>query len=240
MTYSAEAIQSRITELGPWFHNLQLGGIPTAPNHFLGDYPTVKWSGFQHVIPQDLQGASVLDIGCNGGFYSIEMKRRGAGRVVAVDADPDYLRQAQFAAEVLNLDIEFQTLSVYHVAQLKEQFDLVIFMGVFYHLRYPLLALDLIAEHVVKDKLLFQSMQRGPIFSKTLAHDYPFEETAIFEEPGYPALYFVEQSYSHDPTNWWIPNPAATEALLRSAGFRIDAHPEPEVYLCTKAEPKAW
>ena len=234
MTYSAEAIQTRITELGPWFHNLQLGGIPTAPNHFLGDYPTIKWKAFQHVIPQDLKGATVLDIGCNGGFYSLEMKQRGADRVVAIDADQDYLNQAQFAADVLKQDIEFHNLTVYHVAQLKEKFDLVIFMGVFYHLRYPLLALDLIAEHTVKDKLLFQSMQRGPTLETPIAQDYPFEETAIFEQPGYPALYFIEHSYSHDPTNWWIPNPAATEALLRSAGFQITAHPEPEVYLCTK------
>lgn len=235
MTYSAEDIQRRVTELGPWFHNLQLGGISTAPQHFLGDYPTVKWNAFQHVIPADLTGATVLDIGCNGGFYSIEMKQRGAERVVAIDADPDYLRQARFAADVLDLNIEFQTLSVYHVAQLQEKFDLVIFMGVFYHLRYPLLALDLIAEHVVKDKLLFQSMQRGPQLKTPVQHDYPFEETRIFEEPGYPSLYFVEHSYSHDPTNWWIPNPACTEALLRSAGFRIEAHPEPEVYLCKKS-----
>lgn len=234
MTYSAEDIQRRVTELGPWFHNLQLGGIPTAPQHFLGDYPAVKWNSFQHLIPQDLTGASVLDIGCNGGFYSIQMKQRGASRVVAIDTDPVYLYQARFAAEVLNLDIEFHSLSVYHVAHLKEKFDLVLFLGVFYHLRYPLLALDLIAEHVVKDRLVFQSMQRGPQRVPRIEHDYPFEETKIFEQPDFPALYFIERGYSHDPTNWWIPNPACTEALLRSAGFRIEAHPEAEVYLCTK------
>jgi len=232
--YSADQIQKRIAELGPWFHNLQLGGVPTAPHHFLGDYPTSKWANFQHVLPTDLRGASVLDIGCNGGFYSLEMKRRGADRVVAIDSDPDYLQQAAFAAEVTALPIEFHNLSVYQIAQVKEKFDLVIFMGVFYHLRYPLLALDLIAEHTVKDKLLFQSMQRGPrIPPPHIQHDYPFEETEIFEQPGYPALYFVEHSYSHDPTNWWIPNQACVEALLRSAGFHIQAHPEPEVYLCS-------
>ena len=64
------ALERRINELGDWFHNLDLHGVPTAPNHFLGDFPNIKWKHIQSVIPEDLTGASVLDIGCNGGFYS--------------------------------------------------------------------------------------------------------------------------------------------------------------------------
>ncbi len=94
-------IQKRISELGTWFHNMSLRGVQTAPNHFLGDYPAVKWREFQHAIPADLTGLSVLDIGCNGGFYAMEMKRRGAARVVGIDHDEDYLAQARFAASVL-------------------------------------------------------------------------------------------------------------------------------------------
>src|SRR3712207_9480140 len=89
------------------------------------------------------------------------MKRRGAARVVGIDADEDYLAQARFAAEVTGQEIEFRNLSVYDVGRLGERFDLVIFMGVLYHLRHPLLALDLIHDHVADDLLLFQSMQRG-------------------------------------------------------------------------------
>ena len=96
----SEAIRQRAAALGPWFHNLDLGGVRTAPDHFLGDYPAVKWRRFSHALPQDLSGRSVLDIGCNGGFYSIEMKRRGARRVLGIDSDEDYLAQARFAAEV--------------------------------------------------------------------------------------------------------------------------------------------
>jgi beta-xylosidase/SAM-dependent methyltransferase len=135
--------------------------VQTAPNHFLNDYPNVKWRRFQHAIPEDLSGKSVLDIGCNGGFYAIEMKRRGADRVLGVDFDDRYLEQARFAAEVKGVDIEFRKLSVYDVAQLQERFDVVLFMGVLYHLRHPLLALDLIHDHVAGDLMVFQSMQRG-------------------------------------------------------------------------------
>lgn len=232
-----QEIQRRVGELGDWFQNLDLGGVKTAPHHFLGDYPAVKWARFEHALPADLRGKTVLDIGCNAGFYSIEMKRRGADRVLGVDSDERYLAQARFAAEALELEIEFRQLSVYDVAQLAERFDLVIFMGVFYHLRHPLLALDLIREHVAKDLLLFQSMQRGSTEVAAPMHDADFWETDMFNDPCFPQMYFIEHRYSTDPTNWWIPNRAAAEAMLRSAGFTILQHPEEEVYLC-RANPE--
>src|SRR5215204_1901025 len=196
---SQDEIRRRAEALGPWFHNLDLNGVRTAPDHFLGDYPAVKWRNFAGAIPSDLTGKSVLDIGCNGGFYSIEMKRRGAARVLGVDSDEDYLKQAQFASEVLGLDIEFRPLSVYDVGLLGERFDIVLFMGVLYHLRHPLLALDLIREHVAGDLLIFQSMQRGSREVRPVSDDYTFWTTDLFNEPFYPKLHFIEKRYSNDP-----------------------------------------
>jgi tRNA (mo5U34)-methyltransferase len=230
------ALERRIRALGPWFHNLVLDGIATAPDHFLGDYPAHKFERFSAALPADLAGQSVLDIGCNAGFYAFEMKRRGAARVVALDSDPRYLAQARLAAEVLGHDIELRELDIYRIAELGERFDLVIFMGVLYHLRHPLLALDLLHDHVVGDRLLFQSMLRGSMVIAPVAPDYPFEETAIFERTGHPAMYFVEHRYAGDWTNWWIPNRAAVEAMLRSAGFAIEVRAEDEVYLCRRAD----
>jgi tRNA (mo5U34)-methyltransferase len=227
-----DQIQRRVLELGQWFHNLDLRGVKTAPNHFLGDYPRIKWEIFADAIPADLKGRSVLDIGCNAGFYSIEMKRRGAGRVVGMDSDPAYLAQARFAAEVCRMDIEFRELSVYDVARLGEKFDVVLFMGVLYHLRHPLLALDLIHEHAARDLLVFQSMQRGSSAVEPVAENYSFHQKDIFERPGFPCMYFIEKKYAGDPTNWWVPNRACSEAMLRSAGFEILNHPEEEVYVC--------
>ena len=233
-------IRQRVEELGPWFHNINLQGVHTAPEHFLGDYPSTKFQAFSHAIPSDLRGVSVLDIGCNAGFYALEMKRRGADRVVAIDSDEAYLAQARFAASISQEEIDFRKLSVYKVAELKEKFDLVLFMGVLYHLRHPLLALDLLHEHVTRDLLIFQSMQRGATETARLKEDYPFSETAIFKQPGYPKMHFVEHCYSHDPTNWWIPNRACVEAMLRSAGFAILSRPEEEVYICRRVEHKEW
>ena len=229
---SMTAIENRISELGPWFHNMNLGGIQTAPEHFLGDYPAAKWRGFRDALPSDLTGMTVLDVGCNGGFYSIEMKRRGAARVLGIDHDEQYLNQARYAARVVGLDISFARMSVYEVPSLREHFDLVLFMGVFYHLRYPLLALDLLRQHAAKDWFIFQSMLRGSSSTPKIEGDYPFSEKAIFDSPGFPKMHFVENEYSQDPTNWWIPNRACVEAVLRSAGFRIESVPEQEVFIC--------
>ncbi len=232
--FSQEEIRRRVRELGDWFQNMDLGGIETAPDHFLGDYPRCKWRRFAHAIPADLTGKTVLEIGCNAGFYSLEMKRRGAARVLGIDTDPAYLAQARFAAEVTGADVEFREMDVYDIASLGRRFDLVLFLGVLYHLRHPLLALDLLWEHAVGDTLVFQSLMRGSRDVLPLAPDYPFSETAIFEDPGYPAMYFVERRYSYDPTNWWIPNRACAEAMLRSAGFDIADQPEDEVYICKR------
>jgi tRNA (mo5U34)-methyltransferase len=235
---TSQEIQQRISELGEWFHNLDLGGVRTAPDHFLGDYPAVKWERFAHSIPADLRGKTVLDIGCNAGFYSIEMKRRGADRVIGIDSDERYLRQARFAAEVCGVDIEFRQMSVYEVADLREKFDLVLFMGVLYHLRHPLLALDLLHEYVARDLLVLQSLQRGSDEVEPLREDYHFWVREVFDQPGYPKMHFVEKWYCGDPTNWWIPNRACTEAMLRSSGFEIIDHPEQEVYVCRWVEPQ--
>jgi len=232
-----EELKHRIDALGPWFHNIDLGGIETAPDHFLGNYPALKWRSFAAEIPADLSGWTVLDIGCNGGFYSIEMKRRGAGRVVGVDFDDRYLAQARFAAEIAEVDVEFRQLSVYDIAALGERFDVVLFMGVLYHLRHPLLALDLIRAHVADDLLVFQSMQRGSAEIMPLERDYPFTERELFNRPDFPRLHFIEKDFASDPTNWWVPNRSCCEAMLRSAGFEILSHPEEEVYLCRCTEP---
>ncbi|MCL2447851.1 MAG: TIGR04290 family methyltransferase [Polyangiaceae bacterium] len=235
-----EQIAARVRALGPWFHNQNLAGVETAPDHYLGDYPREKWRRFEHAVPADLTGQSVLDVGCNGGFYALEMKARGAARVVGIDHDEHYLAQARFAAEVRGLDIELRRMSVYDVGTLGERFDLVIFMGVLYHLRHPLLALDRIRRHVVGRAMLFQSMIRGSTGATSFDLDYPFAETDVFASPDFPKLHFIEHAYAGDDTNWWIPNRACVEAMLRSSGFEIVDRPEAEVFLCRPSADGAW
>jgi tRNA (mo5U34)-methyltransferase len=109
-------------------------------------------------------------------------------------------------------------------------------MGVLYHLRHPLLALELLHEHVVADLLVAQSLLRGSKEDLNLPGDFPFWEQEIFERDEFPRMYFVEHRFANDPTNWWIPNRSGFLAMLRSAGFEILDQPEDEVFICRRTE----
>jgi tRNA (mo5U34)-methyltransferase len=228
-----EVLRDRIEALGPWFHDLDLHGVRTAPHHPLGNFLQDLWTQVEPAFPQDMTGKTVLDIGCNAGFYSLRLHGRGA-RVTGIEHDPHYLAQARFAAEVLEAEIDYRLMDVYDVDRLEQQYDYVLFMGVFYHLRYPLYALDKVAR-LPRERLVFQSMLRGSTGVFPVEADYPITERRIFDDRRFPAMYFLEHRYAGDPTNWWVPNQAGMEAMLRSAGLRIDAHPSGEVYFCAPA-----
>ncbi len=230
-------LEERVRALGPWFHNLDLHGVATAPDHPLGNFLEEIWSHVERQIPADMSGMTVLDIGCNAGFYSQRLARRGA-IVLGVDHDERYLEQARFAAQVNGLDIEFRRMDVYELDQLPGPFDCVLFMGVFYHLRYPLYGLDKVVR-LVGGRLIFQSMIRGSRAAPTVPTDAPISEHAMFERPGYPAMFFIENRYAGDPTNWWVPNESGMAAMLRSAGLTVLAHPFNEMWVCEPNRPDA-
>jgi tRNA (mo5U34)-methyltransferase len=219
-----------VADLGPWFHNLHLpDGRQTAPDHPLGDFPAFKWRDLAPHLPEDLSGRRALDIGCNAGFYAFELARRGAA-VVAIDSDEHYLRQARWAAEQFRLTVDFRCASVYDLARWDEQFDLVLFLGVFYHLRYPVLALDLVVEKT-RDLLVFQTLTTPDDDVAEQPEDLDIGDRDRLLEAGWPRMTFVEHRLAGDPTNWWVPNAAAVEALLRTAGVDVIARPGHEIWL---------
>jgi tRNA (mo5U34)-methyltransferase len=228
--------EKTIAELEPWFHNLHLpDGTQTAPEHPLGDFPRYKWRELAPHLPEDLRGWSVLDIGCNAGFYSFELAARGAD-VLGVDPDPHFLAQAQWACRQFDMTerVRFERMQVYDLARLEETFDLVLFMGVFYHLRYPMLGLDIVSQRV-RRLLVFQSVQMPGKLASSCEHWNPgLDEREAFLADDWPKLAFVEHHFSSDPTNWWLPNPEAMDAMLRSCGLRVVGHPYEE---CVLAEP---
>ena len=228
---SAATHDPEIASLAPWFHNLHLpNGRQTAPDHPLGDFPAFKWRQIARFLPEDLTGWTALDIGCNAGFYSFELARRGAG-VTGIDMDEHYLRQARWAAKVFGADVEFRRASVYDLARWRARFDLVLFMGVLYHLRYPLLGLDLVAEKV-KRLLVFQTLTLPDGKIVDPPENVPFDARERLLEPGWPKLAFVERSLADDPTNWWVANDAAVEAMLRTSGLEPIERPGHEIWLC--------
>jgi tRNA (mo5U34)-methyltransferase len=231
------SLAADIGALGPWFHNLHLhDGVQTAPDHPLGDFPRNKWDQLAPELPQDLKGARVLDVGCNAGFYTFELARRGA-RVVGLDTDDHYLRQAQWASRLLGHEaqVELKNMQVYELARVSEQFDIVLFLGVFYHLRYPTLALDIVTERA-KQILVFQSLSLRDGWAEPQSRPLAFEELEALNATGWPKLAFIETELAGDPTNWWVPNRACIELLLRSAGWHITSRPGHELFVCHRRD----
>jgi tRNA (mo5U34)-methyltransferase len=227
------SLQQTIDTMAPWFHNFHFpDGSQTAPAHPLGDFPTFKWKQLAPHLPRTMKGFRALDIGCNAGFYSIEMARRGAS-VLGIDVDEHYLKQARWAARYFGLEhsVQFRKMQVYDLRKLPDVFDLVLFMGVFYHLKYPVLGLDIVAEKVGA-LMVFQSLTMPGTAVWTDTHDHKIDNRGVFEKKGWPKMAFVEHRFAGDPTNWWVPNHSCIEALLRTAGFKIVGRPGHEMYLC--------
>jgi tRNA (mo5U34)-methyltransferase len=222
----SEAVKS----LGPWFHNYEIAsGIWTN-----GDgegpglhYPAARWGSVASLLPA-VSGKHCLDVGCSSGFFSIKLKELGAAYVLGIDDGEQQraIEQARFAAAELGLDIAFEKRSVYDLRSIPKQFDIVLFMGVFYHLRHPLLALENLRA-VCRDTLILQTIctPRPP---GDLA-EIPADKVAnldsrsqILSDPRFPTLRFIEHCIGPDSTCWWVPNPEGVCAMLRSSGFRID------------------
>jgi len=232
----ASGLAAEAAALGPWFHNLHLpDGSQTAPHHPLGDFPAMKWEQIAPHLPKRLDGWTVLDIGCNSGFYSIELAKRGA-QVTGIDIDPHFLRQARWAAGVHGLDhrITFKQAGVYDLARWDHDYDLVLFLGVFYHLRYPALGLDLAVERA-RRLFLFQTLTMPGDGEYETPDDQDFDDRTNLLDPAWPKLAFIEKSLAGDPTNWWVANHAGVVSLLRSSGLTVVSRPGHEIYLCEPA-----
>ncbi|WP_051938913.1 methyltransferase domain-containing protein [Luteibacter sp. 9135] len=224
-----------VHSLGPWFHNLHLpDGRQTAPDHPLGDYPAYKWAALGPQLPLDLQGKTVLDIGCNAGYFAIELARRGA-HVTAMDHDPHYLRQASWATAQFGLGdrLSLRQGDIYDLTAEGSRYDIVLFLGVLYHLRYPLLGLDLAAS-VCRDTLVFQSLATGgPVGPADGEGDPGYLGRERLREDGWPRMAFIEHELAGDPTNWWVPNPAALHAMVRSTGYSVTAMAD-DILICRR------
>jgi tRNA (mo5U34)-methyltransferase len=186
-----------------WFHSIDLGGgVITRGDD---DTPAkLRTLG----MPDDLAGRSVLDIGAWDGFFSFEAERRGAERVLATDhfcwSGPGWGTKAGFdlALEALGSRVESRDLDVPDLsASTVGEFDLVLFLGVLYHLPHPLLALERVAE-VTKGQLILETGTDMTWLRKPLLAFYAGDEAA------------------GDETNWCGPNPAAVVAMLKTVGFR--------------------
>ena len=229
---SEEILGAVLAKMGPWYHDVKLRpGLSTNPIH--AEYMANRWKFLAPFIPEDLHGKSVLDIGCNSGFFSFQMRKRNAGRILGIDIMPHLLAQARFLSHWLEQPLELKEMGAYDVESLGP-FDVVIFIGVLYHLKHPLYALEKVAS-ICTDTLYIQSKLQGSEKDFEPADDYPFEEKKIFDRPEFPRMYFIEKSFNGDVSNWWYPNKSCLKAMIRTAGFRqVEDSLHPELMICRK------
>jgi 2-polyprenyl-3-methyl-5-hydroxy-6-metoxy-1,4-benzoquinol methylase len=142
-----------------WYQSIPLSEDYRTPGE-TGDAEQCKLQMMQ--LPEDLTGKTVLDIGCNEGFFAFEAERRGADRVVAIDKSPEAKEKLQLIKSILNSRIEFLKADLYTLDPSEiGQFDLVFFLSVFHHLRYPFLALDKIAA-LTRECCIFEFVEAIP------------------------------------------------------------------------------
>lgn len=215
-----EEIKDGVRRLAPWFHKIDLGhGLTTKTQAQVGehdDHPLPTWRKIRTCWPVTLMGQSVLDVGCNAGFYAIEAKRRGATRVVGVDAQRHHITQANFVRRALGLDIEFRQMSVYDLSpRTVGQFDLTLALGLLYHCKHLVQAVEKLA-HVTKQTLIIETAifppeRQTPPFQHRIAGDGCDVHTFGYVENPPNAR---EAVY-----NWFLPSVAGLQALLQNVGF---------------------
>ena len=245
---NASAFEKEMRSLGWWYQHFEFpNGVKTGDGTLQGYDARSRWSFIEPFVPDDLTGKTVLDVGGNAGFFSIQMKLRGAQRCVLVDPFEIAINQAGFAARQFGVTLELIMEDAHtYCLTTEERFDFVLFLGLFYHLKYPGIVLDRLAE-MTRERIYIHShvigYKREPVISKP---DYERKtDDHLLEHPGFPRLAFVEAQYNEDSTNWWIPNRTGMEAMARSAGLRIIDRPHrqiivvgPEIYFGKQVFPK--
>ena len=220
MNMTRDEILSGLKLHEPWFHRIDLGdGIFTKTESIMGepiDHPRESWEVVRQCLPDDLSNKSLLDVGCNGGFYCVEAKRRGARRVLGVDGQRQHVRQALFVRKVLGLDLEFRRFSVYDLnPETVGRFDITLALGLVYHLKHLVFALerlyDVTNELLIVETAIIPPEQTPESFVQSLGE---------IRQTLHPIFYAENPPDSKEQVfNWFLPSPAALQALLQNTGF---------------------
>jgi tRNA (mo5U34)-methyltransferase len=203
-----------------WYHKIELPGGITTPGH-IPPYPDI------YKVPKSLEGMRVLDVGAWDGYWSFEALKRGAKEVVAIDDFSDNIgslkeedRKAWQTFDLCREALGYSEqqcqrveLSIYEVTPSRfGHFDVVFFFGTLYHLRYPLLALDLLSA-VCKQQIFIESaiLDDFSPYRGGLGNGYTNGQMVAEFYPG--------KEYGNNFTNWWVPTLLCLAHMVKASGF---------------------
>jgi tRNA (mo5U34)-methyltransferase len=217
MAEDAQEAQRLIEAHPHWYHQIEVAPGVVTPG--VNDSQMVL-DALQ--LPESLEGMRVLDIGARDGFFSFECERRGAAEVVAIDYLTPEETGFPIARELVGSQVQMRQANVYDLSPEEfGSFDLVLFLGVLYHLRDPMLALDRIADVstgrvIVETQAIDDALLVGPGQFKRLADISPELESIPIMQ------FYPGDSLNNDPSNAWAPNQACLRAMLEESGFAVD------------------
>jgi len=202
--HSKEEIKKYLEQNNTWYHTMNINGIQTKNTRTSSQYQ--MW--ISQVIPDDLTGKNILDVGCADGFYSFLCEQRNANRILAIDYEGfDIQKKMSESEKEININnfelhkkfldskVEYRNLDVYDIDLINETFDFVLFFGVYYHLENLIYALKKI-----------YSVVNGSIF--LAGH--------ILESEN-PIMYYYDTSQTRDNPNWFSPIVASPQCLINIA-----------------------
>jgi tRNA (mo5U34)-methyltransferase len=179
-----------------------------APGVWTPGISPVAWLCETAQLPADLSGLTALDVGTTNAGAAFELERRGAERVVAIDIyDPDWFG-VRALSEFLESKVEYVQASVYELNwRFTERFDLVIFWGVLYHLRHPLMALDNL-----------RKIAAGCVSLESAVCDH---ELSRDQRKRAVARFYRADELGGDSSNWFAPTVVALRDMCCSSGFEV-------------------
>jgi tRNA (mo5U34)-methyltransferase len=196
VTAETQKLVENLSSLG-WYHSLRLPDGELIPG--IQSEAQLRWRIEQFPIPEDLTGMRVLDIGAWDGWFTFEMERRGAS-VVAVDVvDQGKFRKAK---ELLGSRAEYYIDDVLQLTPEKYgYFDIVLFFGVLYHLKHPLLALERVCE-----------LSTNMVCVESFVSDERLDAPPVME-------FYEHTDLCGQFDNWVGPNLSCLMAFCRTVGF---------------------
>lgn len=199
-----------------WYHTFEI--LPGIMTPGICSYKPYL---LDHPLTREVSGKKVLDIGAWDGPYTLEMARRGA-RVTAFDIQPPDHSGFDAMRRLNDIDAEHFCESVYNLdPQRHGRFDVVLFFGVYYHLRSPLLAIANINAVLEEGGLVFVE---GAVLEGASTVDAFCADNAdkIASVAAMPMAYYVKDIFQDHWSNWWVPNMACLRHWFTSSGFVVE------------------